>query len=220
MLVSCVMLTKDRRDLLPLALRSYRSQDWTEKELIVIDDGKDHVEDLFQGIPECRYFHTEPWGTVSDKLAFACDKTSGEILVTWDDDDWYAPTRITDQVTRLVESGKSLTGYHTILFFDGQRVWQYRGERDYCTGTSQVYRRSLIKKHRPYSKNVGYDNDLWGSARNDGGVIAVDGTKMLVARIHDRNVSGPRRSLGGSSWPEVPIDTLPKQYLDDIRQTT
>lgn len=39
MLVSCIMPTYNRQDLIPVALKCYLSQDWPDKELVVIDDG-------------------------------------------------------------------------------------------------------------------------------------------------------------------------------------
>ena len=45
MLVSCIMPTCDRQVLIPVALKCYLSQDWPDKELVVIDDG------AYQGNP-------------------------------------------------------------------------------------------------------------------------------------------------------------------------
>src|SRR4051812_3839673 len=42
----------------------------------------------------------------------------GDIIVHLDDDDWSAPTRVASQVERLLASGKAVTGYRTMPFYD------------------------------------------------------------------------------------------------------
>jgi len=42
-LVSCIMITADRRGWVEQSIRSYQAQDFAEKELFVVDDGEDSV---------------------------------------------------------------------------------------------------------------------------------------------------------------------------------
>jgi glycosyltransferase involved in cell wall biosynthesis len=215
MLASCVMLTYNRRHLVPVALACYLAQDWKEKELIVVDDGDDPVEDLVASVPGARYFRTERFKTVGDKLNFACEQARGEVIVTWDDDDWYAPERITDQLNLLVRCGKALAGYHTILFYDGQRASQYRGSRNYAVGTSQVYRKQFWARHRFPAVDIGYDNFLCKKANDFDQVVCSNGGRMVVARIHPQNVSGPSRvgSIGCDMWPYVAKEEIPAAFF-------
>ena len=37
-LISCIMPTRGRPELAPVAIRCFEAQDWTNKELVVIDD--------------------------------------------------------------------------------------------------------------------------------------------------------------------------------------
>src|ERR1035441_7854207 len=98
MLVSAIMPTGDRRHLLPLAIRAFVQQDWPEKELIVIDDGKDCVADLFIGVAGVKYCSLDGGRLrIGAKLNIACQHAGGDILVRWDDDDWSAPNRIGDR---------------------------------------------------------------------------------------------------------------------------
>jgi glycosyltransferase involved in cell wall biosynthesis len=210
--VSCIMPTFNRRHFVSLAIKCYQSQDWLERELVVVDDGSDCVKDLCDEVSSCRYFRTEKFKTLGEKVNYCCEQTRGEIIVTWDDDDWYAPNRITDQVTRLIESGKSVSGYHTIMFYDGKRASQYRGSVNYATGSSQVYRKDFWEKHRFESVNVGYDTTFSNAAQKENGIVSVDGSQMLVARIHDKNISGPR-SIGCDQWGWMPTESLPGAYF-------
>jgi glycosyltransferase involved in cell wall biosynthesis len=106
LLVSCVMPTYNRREFIPLAIRSYLHQDWPEKELIVVADGED-VTDLFVGVPNVTYLFRDEHESLGRKKNLGNEFASGEIIAHWDDDDWSGPGRLTDQVNRILESGKS-----------------------------------------------------------------------------------------------------------------
>jgi glycosyltransferase involved in cell wall biosynthesis len=213
-LVSCIMPTFNRRHLIPASLACYAAQDWQDKELVVVDDGTDCVQDLFDAVPNCRYVRAEKFKTLGEKVNFCCERAQGEIIVTWDDDDWYAPTRITDQVTRLMQSNKSVTGYSNVLFYDGQRASQYRGARDYATGTSQVYRKDFWQSHRFESVDVGYDTTFSSTAARSNQMVCVPGDGMVVARIHGQNVTGRRNASGDEQWPWVPVEMIPPAFFE------
>ena len=58
MLVSCVMPTCNRQGLISVALKCFLSQDWPDKELVVIDDGTAKVEGLVkQLVPDAVYIY-------------------------------------------------------------------------------------------------------------------------------------------------------------------
>lgn len=207
------MPTYNRREFIAQSLKCYLSQDWTDKELIVVDDGEDVVEDLFLGIPGVTYYQVPKFETLGQKVNFCCECANGEIIATWDDDDWYAPNRLTDQAMRIIDSGKAVTGYSTMVFFDGSRASQYRGAPDYAVGNTQVYRKDFWEKNYFDFVNVGYDNGLVRRAREQKQIVCVPGEGMAVARIHGTNVTGRRGSIGDEKqWPWVSLDCLPKGF--------
>lgn len=228
MLVTAVCLTRNRRDLLPVALRCFQEQDWPEKELLVVDDGGEDVKDLCAVVPGCRYYRTAEFRSVGEKLNFACDLARGEFIATLDDDDWSAPSRFTDQVWRITDSGAALVGYTQLYFHDGEHAWKYSAARDdYAVGTSQFYRRTFWKAHPAPALMVGYDNHFWNHALSDGGARCAAGLGMMVARIHGRNVSRrphppdtKKNSNGHQAWSEVSLCDLPPAFFDAIRGAT
>ena len=93
--VSCLMPTRDRPALVRFALTTFARQDLAERELVVVDDGDEPVDDLVAGRP-ARGLH---------RAAAAADASApsatwqprprrGRYLAHWDDDDWYAPHRL------------------------------------------------------------------------------------------------------------------------------
>lgn len=220
MLVSCIMPTHNRREFIPLALTCYLGQDWPHRELVVIDDGTDRVEDLFHDIEGARYLYRtqndlpahRPKTPIGTKRNWACEEARGEVIVHWDDDDWSAPGRITDQVNRLLASGKSVTGYNKLLFWHVGRREASRYINDsavYACGSSLCYRRDWWEKNRFAETSNGEDNDFVYKARDARQIVSVPGGHMLVARTHSAN-SCPRDAL---SWPRIETRELPAEFL-------
>lgn len=109
-LVSCVMPTADRRAFLPLALASYLAQDFPSRELLVVDDGTRDASDLLQGISGVRHLRLSARASIGHKRNLACDAARGAVIVQWDDDDWYGPSRLRLQVEPILEGRADITG--------------------------------------------------------------------------------------------------------------
>ncbi|MEO6719299.1 MAG: glycosyltransferase [Ferruginibacter sp.] len=54
-LVSCIMPTYNRRKFIPHAIRYFLRQDYEHKQLIIVDDGTDKIEELVPGSTSIRY---------------------------------------------------------------------------------------------------------------------------------------------------------------------
>ena len=117
-LVSCIMPTADRRHLVPEAIRLFLAQDYPKKELVVLDDGEDSIADLIPNHRDIRYLRLDGRHSVGAKRNLACSAARGDLVAHWDDDDWYAPWRLSYQVAEIVRSGADLCGLARMLFFD------------------------------------------------------------------------------------------------------
>ncbi len=108
-LVSCIMPTYERRRYIPQAVQSFLQQDYPNRELIIVDDGKDGIGDLVENLPNVRYFHVART-SIGAKRNLACKHAAGEIIAHWDDDDWYSPDRLRYQVLPIITEKVDLTG--------------------------------------------------------------------------------------------------------------
>ena len=217
MLVSCIMPTCNRQGLIPVALKCYLSQDWPDKELVVIDDGAVKVEGLVkQLVPDAVYIYLAEKQIIGAKRNLACEAARGEVICHFDDDDWSAAGRIRDQVTRLLESGKQMTGYHSITYWDGTKAYRYvSAVPQYAVGTTMCYQKSFWDINRFPAKNYAEDNALVYKARDENQLIAEDARQMMVVRSHASCTSSPER-LRQNTWPEVRRETLPREFLEAI----
>jgi glycosyltransferase involved in cell wall biosynthesis len=149
-LVSCIMPTHNRRSLIRVSLNCYLSQDWPDKELVVVDDGADTVRDLVkQLVPDAVYIYLAEKQMIGTKRNLACEASSGDAICHFDDDDWSGVGRIRDQVTRLIESGKQMTGYHSIIYWNGTEARCYASaDPEYAVGTTMCYQKRFWEIHR------------------------------------------------------------------------
>ena len=198
--MTCLCLTKDRRRWLPHAIRCFRRQTYGNAELLILADGAD-VLDLVPDDPRIRLIHLEGPLNIGDKRNFGCERAAGDVIAHFDDDDHSAPERLADQIRRLDESGRNVTGFHSMRFVaaDGQ-WWKYSGAPGYALGTSLCYRREWWRNHRFPSVQIGEDNAMVAVANAAGELVTAEAGELMHATIHPGNTS-PRGQ--GSSWKKI-----------------
>ncbi|MDB4916773.1 MAG: glycosyl transferase family 2 [Gemmatimonadetes bacterium] len=124
-LVSCIMPTLNRLPFVKLALECFRRQLYPAKELIIVDDGTEGLEELVAGHSQVRYVRTSRRLTIGTKRNIACQAAAGEFIVHWDDDDWYGPRRLQLQVEPLLRGDADITGMQNefVLELESRRFW-------------------------------------------------------------------------------------------------
>lgn len=116
-LVSCIMPTYNRRLFVPQAIRYFLQQNYPNRELVIVDDGTDPVNDLIPDDSRIRYVRLSKRHSVGAKRNLACEVAGGEVLAFWDDDDWYAYNRLLCQVAPLLDGRADATGLGNSLLF-------------------------------------------------------------------------------------------------------
>jgi glycosyltransferase involved in cell wall biosynthesis/GT2 family glycosyltransferase len=191
--VSCIMPTADRRVFVPEAIRCFLRQDYPDRELIVIDDGRDPVADLIPPDPRVRYLRLDRRHTIGAKRNLACQAARGEIIVHWDDDDWMASRRLSCQVAGLLKANVDVCGLDRLLYYDvvSGQSWQYvypAGGRPWVGGNTLCYTRAFWEGNPFPDVSVGEDNRFLWSGRRKSIVRLTDHT-FYVALIHPGNAS-------------------------------
>jgi hypothetical protein len=127
-----------------------------------------------------------------------CEKANGEIIAHWDDDDFSAPERLDDQVSRLIASNLSVTGYGSMVFTDGAQSWLYTGTPLFALGTSLCYWRKYWRAQRFREIQMGEDNQFVHNAAAAGQIAVAPAGELMWASIHTGNTSPRQRS--GAAW--------------------
>lgn len=125
-LVSCLMVTGQRRHLSRLAVRMFQLQTYEHRELVVIDDSG-QVPPADWGLDKdsrIRWItvpsESKPLGALRN-LALA--EARGDFLCQWDDDDLSAPARLERQVLALFASGADACGLGRLQLWWPAREW-------------------------------------------------------------------------------------------------
>lgn len=219
-LVSCIMPTHNRRHLVDHAITYFLRQTWGRRELVVVDDGTDPVDDLVarhaerlaensDGRVTIHYQRIAQRLALGAKRNLAVELSTGNILAHWDDDDWYPPDRLAMQMSRLSSTGASLCGTSRIPFYDvrRQRAMEYRRpprSRPWLAGTSLLYRRTLWETNRFADIATGEDTRFVWQTPAD--AITSTENPHVVALVHPGNTV-PKTGQG-SCWTSIPVTEI------------
>jgi glycosyltransferase involved in cell wall biosynthesis len=103
--VSVVTPTYNRRKFIPILIEIYKGQTYSKQKMewIILDDGKDCVEDLFKAVvdelPNIRYIRSYEKLRIGAKRNILNREARGNIIIAMDDDDYYPPERVQTVVT-------------------------------------------------------------------------------------------------------------------------
>ena len=192
-LVSCIMPTADRRRFVPLAIQNFLQQDYPNRELVILDDGKDSIADLLPSDGRVKYIRMAQRQTVGAKRNQCIRTGQGDLIVHWDDDDWVAPHRIRYQVEVMLREGAEVCGLRQMLFHDlsTSKTWLYTyppNLRTWLVGGSLLYTRSFWQRSPFPDVQVGEDSRfLW--KQTHGKLAVLPDYRFYVAMIHSANTS-------------------------------
>jgi glycosyltransferase involved in cell wall biosynthesis len=196
------MPTANRRSCVALAIRCFQTQDYQNKELVILDDGAESIADLIPPDPQIRYRRVPRFATLGDKRNECVIASRGDLIMHWDDDDWMAPHRISYQVRALLRERAEVCGLQRMLFCkqDTGEVWLYEypdNQRPWLAGGSLLYTRDFWRRSPFPSIQVASDTRFMWDRQIDRQVVLPDYT-FYVAMIHDGNTSP--KNCAGSYW--------------------
>lgn len=209
-LVSCIMPTHNRRPFVSQAIKYFLCQGYPNRELIIIDDGNDVIQDLVPQDPRIRYLRQEHKSNVGAKRNLACQEAKGELIVHWDDDDWMADWRLSYQVQSLLSAQADICGLSTLLFYDLclDQAWQYRYPRAgpaWLAGGTFCYTKAFWRAYPFPEVSAGEDTRF---------ILSIPSKKMLILEdpsfyvilIHPGNTSS--RVIPGKQWRSYPVTEI------------
>ena len=201
-LVSCITPTCNRREFFPRAVQCFLSQDYPNLEWVVLDNGDDPIRDLLPPNRQVTYLEIHPRLNHGRMMNIACGMAHGEYLIVFDDDDWYAPNRVTRQVEPLIaDPVLQVSGTSTLYYYEHgtQRAYRYVRPRNGTWISAIAFRKSAWEQCHfeeiPAGADYNFTKQMPAEARHD-----LNDPALLVASIHPTNAA--RKTLGVEYAPE------------------
>ena len=225
--VSCVLPAGYGAKYVEAAIECFLSQRYEgDLELVVVDNNEVSLAERLKVQPHELdalpafgiQYHRCKRMSVGALRNLGTQHATGEICITWDEDDWCSPERVAFQVRRLLETGLSVTGFHNLLYYDERdgQAWKYffspdRPHHPYAPGGSQCYRKDWWEKHK--FEEVGIEDlPFTTAALHAGQLDSTDCGLLYVARIHGNNIVP--KQLVGQQWQKIDASDLPKEFSD------
>lgn len=117
-LVSCIMPTYNRPHYLLRAIYMFYKQDYTNRELIIVDDSDRLKIPKVPKIPNITYIELKKKESIGTKRNIAVKHAKGDIFIFWDDDDIYSPNRISKQIKPILKDGIDITVFSNVIYHD------------------------------------------------------------------------------------------------------
>lgn len=103
-IVSINTPTKNRHHFLPLIKKCVESQNFENLEWLVLDDTNERFKPLeSNSAPNIKYIHSNQKITIGEKRNILISEAKGNIIVNFDDDDFYAPQYVTNVVDTMLK---------------------------------------------------------------------------------------------------------------------
>jgi len=210
-----------------IALGCALNQDYDSgyMEIVIFDDEDEPAFPSFTDPPALpckpliRYFRLPKFSTLGNKRNALCEESHGDIIVHVDSDDLSAPSRVSSQVHWLIQSGKAITGFHTLPFYDIStgRAYCYHLNSSTVCGTSLVYSREFWRRHPFPNADIGEDLTYASNKREHR--LAVDSAGLLVALLHAGNTSSSKQVRNHPQlFPLIQPSTLPAWFMPYANQ--
>src|SRR5262245_60334530 len=182
-LISCVLVTRDRPGFFRQALRCFAAQNYSNKELVVVDDGAAPVDALCDGMADVRYIRLTKTTPTGSKLNLGVEAARGDILQKLDDDDYYAPKFLSIAGARLKRARRRnplVCWCCFAVLIAGDPTLYYSGH-GWKTGGTLCFRRALWRRH-PF-RDLYTSSDSWFIRDNDPALERVcDPGQYMVVR--------------------------------------
>jgi len=194
--VSVVTPTYNRRKFIPILIEIYRNQTYPKEKMewIIIDDGKDCVEDLFKEasktIPNIRYIYLDEKVRIGAKRNLLNKEVKGSIIVAMDDDDYYPPDRVSTVVDAFKKYPRvDLAGSSemNMYYLDDNKIYTLGPfYPNHATNGTMAWRKRYSDMHA-YDEFVTFAEEVSFLENYKNQMIQLDPKKTILVICHKDN---------------------------------
>ncbi len=195
--VSVLTPTYNRTQFIQRSIACYKAQTFPleQMEWIILDDGEDSSEALFteaefDGIPNIRYYREYRKMTIAAKRNKLNSLAKGDIIVAWDDDDFYPPQRIETVVSAFTKAPPQiqLAGSSLMyMYMPDKSIWSIGPfHPNHASNATLAYRKTYIKNHE-YNNNETKTEETHFLNNYREQLIQLDPMSTILVMTHNSN---------------------------------
>jgi hypothetical protein len=199
--VSICTPTADRRHLFSIALYNFLNINYPKNKLewVILDDGKESIEDIVPRDKRIKYHYNKTKKHVSDKRNKLVELSSNDIIVFMDDDDFYTPENIIARVKSLIkykDDGIECVGCSELVIYDiinDSCAITSNGDCYLCESTMAFYRKFWLE--RPFKANEKTGEFRHFMEYRQHKIMSIPFQFVSIAITHNKNTTNGVRSI-------------------------
>ena len=221
-LVSLCTPTFNRRPFIKQMIHCFEIQDYPKDKIewIIVDDGTDKIGDLVKHIPQVKYYAYDEKMTLGKKRNLMHEKSTGDILVYMDDDDYYPKERISHSVYMLQKNKNILVGGSSemyIYFKHIKQMWQFGPYfKNHATAGTFAFKRKLLEETK-YNEEacLAEEKEFLKDYKYD--MVQFDPYKTILVLSHEHNTFDKRKLIknGENKVQKISDVTLDRFFVND-----
>ena len=227
--VSIITATYNRRNFFPNIIRCVLAQTYPlhKMEWIIIDDGEDCIRDIVEpylndkkknkGLTFRYYYYPEKL-KLGYKRNLLNQKTTGNIIVCLDDDDFYPPSRVSHAVFKLNQQNRCIiAGASTLFCYYNhlKKIYQYGPYGPYHgTNATFAYRREYLKTHK-YEDDAEQAEESFFTNKFTEPLIQLDPYKTMICIVHNNNTFDKVDIVGNPKFKSQLCKHKLKEFVRD-----
>lgn len=210
--VSCLMVTRDRPELARRAVECFADQTYGSRELVIVDDGDIDYTPMLAPYLEAghRIVYLRRPSRSDLRLGalrnVALDAAASPWCIQWDDDEWYHPTRIEQQMASAGDADAvALRWTLMTVASESHGRLSYRADAGIATPGTILHRRDIA---RYPNEARGEDSAFLRTVRRQArlNILGAEASHLFVRVFHGDNTWDERHFLArlhrrAADWP-------------------
>jgi len=189
--VSVICPTYNRRDFLPNLIHQFNYQTYPQMymELIILDDSPESNADIIPLQANIKYTHLPEKLILGKKRNTLNSLATGDIIVCFDDDDYYAPERVAHAVTKLNSTKCKIAGSSIIHIYYSKldKIYQFGPYAPYHgTNGTMAYTQDYLKTHS-YLDDKTQAEEAHFTNNFSEPMAQLDPHRVMLCIAHDKN---------------------------------
>ena len=189
--VSVICPTYNRRQFLPNLIHQFNYQTYPQEymELILLDDSPQSNADIIPPQPNIKYTHLPEKLVLGKKRNLINSMATGDIIVCFDDDDYYSPERVAHAVNKLQVSKCQIAGSSVIHIYYPKydKILEFGPYAPYHgTNGTMAYTKKYLKTHgylddKTQAEEAHFTNNFSEQ------MVQLDPYKVMICIAHNKN---------------------------------